>query len=476
MKPNFLMISSDQHRYDCIGINGNSTIQTPNLDRLAGQGFLFSNAYTTCPVCTPARASFLNGQWSYVHGCLTIPEHTEPQCALPLQTPMVPRLLREAGYCQSYIGKWHLGRRDNSAYHPSPIDVGMDSYIPESEYGNWCRENHITSARFSKAGSMEPREDELNPRKVFQNRIDPIDHTQSRLHWGADQTIEQMKMLSKQEKPFFLRWDPSEPHLPSIVPRDFAEKYRAEDIPLWGSVHDELVNKPYALRKLRNAWGLNGISDEEIREMIRLYYAEITLLDYEIGRVLQSLEELGLAENTVVIYTTDHGDMCGSHGFVDKHYNMYEDITHVPLILRCPGETPAQKDMFVHHTIDLAYTILQLAGIKVPETFQGASLLSDNGRSFAVSAYHGAQFGLFSQRMLRQRRYKYVYNATDIDELYDLQNDPWEMENLIFQPEQQERIAQMRRDLYLFLKDSGDPLMASMWPREELFKNKKLER
>lgn len=469
MKPNFLMISSDQHRYDCLGINGNRAIQTPCLDRLAERGINFTNAYTTCPVCTPARASFLNGQWSYVHGCLTIPEHTEPQCALPMNTPMVPQLLHEAGYRQSYIGKWHLGRKDNGAHHPSPLDVGMDTYIPEYEYNAWCRENQVMTARFRQ------RDGEV-PCRVFENRIDPIEHTQSRLHWGADCTMDQLEALSKREEPFFLQWDPSEPHLPSIVPQDFADRYQGKDIPLWGSVHDSLVNKPYALRKLRNVWGLNELCDEDIREMIRLYYAEISLLDYEVGRVLQKLEELGLADNTVVIYTTDHGDMCGSHGFVDKHYNMYDDITRVPLILRCPGGKRAQNDMFVHHTIDLAYTILQLAGIEIPETFQGASLLEDNGREFAVSAYHGAQFGLFSQRMLRQRQYKYVYNATDIDELYDLQNDPWELENLIFLPEHRERIAQMRRDLYMFLHESGDPLMASIWPREELLNNKKLER
>ena len=469
MKLNFLMISSDQHRYDCLGVNGNRAIETPCLDRLAEQGINFTSAYTTCPVCTPARASFLNGQWSYNHGCLTIPEHTEPQCALPMDAPMVPQLLHEAGYRQAYIGKWHLGKRENSAYNPSPLDTGMDIYIPEHEYNNWCRENHISSARF------QQRDGEA-PYKVFENRIDPIDHTQSRLHWGADRAIEQLEALSKGEKPFFLRWDPSEPHLPSIVPQDFVQKYQPGEIPLWGSVHDPLVNKPYALRKLRSVWGLQDLQDEDIREMIRLYYAEISLLDYEIGRIMQKLEELHLAENTVVIYTTDHGDMCGSHGFVDKHYNMYDDITHVPLLLRCPGGSKGQNDMFVHHTIDLAYTILQLAGIEIPSTFQGASLLADNGRAFAVSAYHGAQFGLFSQRMLRQRRYKYVYNATDIDELYDLQNDPWELENLIFQPEHRERIAQMRRDLYMFLLESGDPLMVSMWPREELLHNKKLER
>ena len=101
MKLNFLMISSDQHRYDCLGVNGNRAIQTPCLDRLAEQGINFTSAYTTCPVCTPARASFLNGQWSYNHGCLTIPEHTEPQCALPMDAPMVPQLLHEAGYRQA---------------------------------------------------------------------------------------------------------------------------------------------------------------------------------------------------------------------------------------------------------------------------------------------------------------------------------------------------------------------------------------
>ena len=474
-KPNFLFINSDQHRFDSLGANGNPVVKTPNLDRLAGEGIRFANAYTPCPVCTPARASMLNGQWSFTHRCLSTPEIAEMQCAFDVSAPLVNKILREQGYRQSYIGKWHLEGWSKNKFRPSPLDAGFDDYIPEAAYSGWYREN------FGPPAPIHREPGEGNPYKMHLNVVDHnISHERSRLHWGADEAIRRLRGHAAEDSPFFLRWDPSEPHLPCVVPSDYGSIYSINDIPLWGSVNDTLEGKPYIMRKLRSVWGIGEATDGEIREMIRLYFATITLLDYEIGRVTSELERLGLMDSTVIIYTTDHGDMCGSHRLVDKHYNMYDDVTRVPLLIRYPAafKKGSTSGSFTSHALDLAATVCSLAGADIPGTFQGISLLNngDTGREDILSAYHGAQFGLFSQRMLRNQKYKYVYNAADMDELYDMEQDPWELDNLSQSSAHAAIVRDMRRRMYDRLKGYNDPLMSTIWMHNELYMNKKPDR
>lgn len=179
--------------------------------------------------------------------------------------------------------------------------------------------------------------------------------------------------------------------------------------------------------------------------MVSRYLAEITLMDRYIGEVLATLSSLGLDRDTLVLYSNDHGDFCGGHGQIDKHFAAYDDIMRVPLILRWTGVLPEGRvcDDFVTHEIDLATTLVNLATGSVPASFtrgRGVDLLPvargtpTTGRTDIFSQYFGCQFGLYSQRMLRDRRWNYVYNATDIDELYDTQLDPGELCNLAQDP------------------------------------------
>jgi len=213
------------------------------------------------------------------------------------------------------------------------------------------------------------------------------------------------------------------------------------------------------------------------------YLGMVSQIDEAIGRVLDALDELGATDSTLVIYTTDHGDNCGSHHMIDKHYVMYEDVVHVPLAMRWPGViAPGMvREEFVVHALDLASTICEATGLPIPADYQGRSLMPllrgespADWREDVVATYHGAQFGLYEQRMLRDRRFKYVWNPTDVDELYDLAADPWELRNLIGQSEYAETLRDMRQRLLARLTAQGDGIVRTDWMRRQLSEGRKL--
>jgi arylsulfatase A-like enzyme len=197
--------------------------------------------------------------------------------------------------------------------------------------------------------------------------------------------------------------------------------------------------------------------------------------------VLDALEALGLAEETLVVYTTDHGGLCGGHGMIDKHYVMYEDVVHVPLIVRWPGAAaPGDRcAAFVSSALDLAATFCHAVGAPVPESFQGQSvlpLLADpaaQGREDIFCVYSGNQFGLYSQRMVRETRWKYVWNAVDVDELYDLETDPGELHNLARDPFCGEELRRLRHRLVEWMHGTGDRLL-NQWTETQLLQGRKV--
>ena len=454
-RPNILMIVADQHRWDCLGASGHPFLQTPHLDSLAASGVMFTHAFTSSPICGPARNSLLHGVWPCRHLSIANADTEASRPALPL--PSFPEQLRAAGYKLSFIGKW-LGKNART-----PEDYGFADTVPESAYGAWRREQGLPP----RPGGMP-----------FFGVDEGITPEQSRLHWGADQVIERLERYRGGGEPFLLRWDPSEPHLPNVVPQPYADMYPPAMIPPWPSFGDSFAGKPYIQAQQLRSWGLDGWTWERWAPLVGRYLGELSLLDHEVGRVLSALSACGLAENTVVIYTCDHGDMCGAHGMIDKHYVMYEDVVRVPLLIRWPGVTPTGRrcDDFVLQTLDLARTLCEIAGAPVPAEFQGESLLpalsgqGGNGREDVLSMYHGNQFGLYSQRMLREREWKYVWNGTAEDELYHLPSDPGELRNLARQAEQRETLARLRRGLHEWMVAVGDPLN-NQWVRRQLLEN-----
>ena len=445
--PNIVLIHSDQHRYDCLAVHGHPQLRTPHLDRLASQGTDFSHAFTPAPICSPARASLLTGRWPSEHRCITIPPFEGYQPAKS-DGPLLWELLRDAGYRQAHFGKFH------GEVAGLPTDYGVDRYAwEEDDYDRWRLDRGLPLRR---------------RRNGWFGEIDP-DTTpdQSRIAWGAGLTREAITDFHAEGRPFFVRWDPSEPHLPCLVPEAMGDLYPPDSVEPWPSFPDPLDSKPAMQAQQRRSWGVEGWTWQQWAPVVSRYLAEITLLDQHIGAVLQTLDELGIRDNTLVIYSTDHGDLCGGHGMMDKHYMMYDDVLRVPLIARWPGVIPAGRvcDEFVSHELDLASTIITAACGKAPDSFRGVDLVpvtrgeADTGRQDIFSQYFGCQFGLYSTRMVRDRRWKYIWNTTAMDELYDLHEDPAELVNRIDDPAAAEQLARLRRRTIDWCESLGDRLL-----------------
>lgn len=456
---NIILLHSDQHRYDCVGVNGHPLLRTPNLDALASQGVRFTHAFTVAPVCVPARTSLLTGTWPSRHLAIANPG-TEAPRPMRQGLPTFSQVLSAAGYHLGFVGTWQI---DAAA---SPLQYGFHDYISEHEYDTWrCRQGL-------------PPEPHGNG---WFGECDPhVAPDQTRLGWGAERFIELMQRYVESGGPFFLRWDPHEPHLPNILPEPYCSMYRPTDIAPWPSFPDPLVGKPYIQAQQRRTWKVDGWSWEDWAPFVARYLGEISLLDAQVGRILAAVRDLGIEDNTLVVYTADHGDMCGGHGMIDKHFVMYDDVVRVPLVARYPGGGIVGgrvNDAFVASSIDLPATFCDVAGLDAPPTFQGQSLLpllrgQAQGRDGAFAVYFGSQFGLYSQRMLRDRRWKYVWNATAEDELYDLQADPGERINLATLPACAPELARLRSRLVEWMSETEDPLL-NIWTREQLLQSLK---
>ena len=454
---NILLIHSDQHRYDCLSLHDPDRARTPHLDRLAAGGVDFTRAFTPNPVCSPARACLQTGTWATTHGCVTIP-HTEAFQSADPDLPVLTSLLAGAGYRIAHVGKFH---REVAG---GPTDHGAEVFVTGRQYQQWREEQGLPP---------QPREHGLL------GEVDPhIAPEQSSLHWQCDQTLALLAEFAATARdddagrPFFLRWDPPEPHLPCVIPHDMADWYPAAEIAPWPSFPDPLEHKPAIQRRTRQRWGVDGWDWERWQPVVSRYLAEIELLDRQVGRLLDALDRLGVAEDTLVVYTTDHGDTCGGHGMIDKHFQMYDDIMHVPLILRLPGvlEPGTACDAFVTHEIDLARTFLAVARVDAPDSFVGRDLIAEARGKAAAPArtdifaqYQGTHQGLYSERMLRDGRWKYVYNPVSFDELYDLDADPGEIENLIDETEHAATLHRLRERMGDWMREISDPLSPPLW-------------
>lgn len=460
-RPNILLIFADQHRFDCIGCNGHLVVKTPNLDRLAAEGLSFTHAFSPIPLCAPSRNCLMHGQWPVEHLAIANWDTEAPRPARE-GLPCTTRALREAGYFLGHVGKWQVHPRKG------PEEYGFHEHVGDgAPYAAW---------RAAKGLAPRPRTN------AWFGEVDPgVGPEDTRLAWGAGQVIRMMEQSAPSQAPFFIQWDTTEPHLPNVLPEPYFSMYPPRDIPPWRSFSDPLEGKPYIQAQQRRTWGVDGWTWDDWAPIVSRYLGEISLLDAQMGRLLDALDRLGLRENTLVIYSTDHGDLCGSHGMIDKHYVMYDDVVHVPLIMRWPRLVAAggQCQAFVAHSIDLATTLCEVGGAALPETFRGQSLLplmsgaATNGRLDIMSMYHGNQFGLYSQRMIRDRRWKYVWNATAEDELYDLEADPGELRNLATSAACSGELARLRCRLVAWMEEVHDPLL-NHWIRTQLLEGRKI--
>ncbi len=455
-RPNILFIMSDQHRWDCLGAHGHDLIKTPRLDQLHAESVQFENAFTPTPICVPARCSLLSGKWPVQHGVI---HNFDGEVFHPLDPaqPTSASVLADAGYHTVHIGHWHV--------HPRfrPMQYGFHEEVAEWRYQKWRQ-----------AQGILPVSRDQGWKGQTDNHITP---DQSRLGWLVNKVKTMIDLCAEDDDPFFIRMHFKEPHLPCQPPEPYASMYRPEDVPRWPGFDDPLTGKPLIQRQMRATWNVEGMPWEDWAPIVARYLAEISHMDHHIGCVLDYLDQVGLRDNTVVIYTTDHGDMCGSHGMVDKHNVMYDDVVRVPLIIRIPGVAGRAERAFVSNMVDLPATFCGLAGIPVAETFSGMDLTpllsgkTREGRHDIFASFHGNQFGSYSQRMVRDQAWKYIWNATAEDELYHLAEDPGELHNLAYETSGQAELTRLRQRLAAWMEQVDDPLLNN-WTRGALLEGR----
>lgn len=452
---NLLIINADQLRHDCVGYRGLRPVRTPSLDALAAESIQYTRAFTPLPVCAPARQALLCGrhpdsfgaQWNYDF----LPTPTvQPEWCWPLQ-------LHRKGYNTAYLGRFHVSPT------LKPKDFGYDQWVSWAGHKQRIQEKY-PDAQYS--GGWLGCES-------------PVDVEDSGTHWMAAQASEMIRRFAAEGKPWHIWVDYEEPHLPCRPSAPFSTMYDPASILPWDGYGDAFDHKPYCQKQQTINWGTDSMTWEaDFRFMVARYYGVISQLDQAIGRILSALDAAGQRDNTIVAFTSDHGDMCGSHQMLDKHYVLYDDICRVPLLVRYPGKSPRICHEFVSNCLDLPCSIIDWLGLERPEILHGQRLPLEpqedmHARRQISSTSNGQQFGLYTTRMLRDDRYKYVWNLTDVDEFYDLEQDPGEKTNLIACAEHQARISQMRRDLFEILRGQGDHFVGSEWMRRQLLDGRK---
>ncbi len=453
---------TDQHRWDCLGANGNAVIKTPNLDRLAAGGANFTHAFVQAPVCVPSRASFFTGRYPHSH------RNRGNYTPLPRSEVLMQAWLRQAGYTTAAVGKLHLHpptvlEAKRSGFDVVELHDGVPYLDRFSDYAAW-RKEHDPQANIpyrALAKNIEPGE---NPFRAA------IADEFSDTTWVGARTCAQLRRLARLDQPFFLFSSFWKPHSPFETCQPFDQMYDDIELPLPEvETLERLHQLPEPLQKLilrgKPAYNLDR---RRLQWMYRSYYGAISHVDREIGRILDTLESLGQAENTIVVFSSDHGDQLLEHGLMGKNC-FFEASVRVPLMIRYPRRIkPARYDALVE-SVDVLPTLFELAGVEEPYNNQGRSLaplIAETSRIYepreavfsenVIPEVFGAGLrafifekgkGVFEKgkdaqrvrhpdaKMVRTRRWKYLYYPEGYAELYDLRSDPQESRNLHGKPE-----------------------------------------
>ena len=441
-QPNIVLCMCDQLRAFEVGCYGNEHVRTPNMDRLARSGARFDLAITPDPVCTPARSSTLTGQ--YARTCAGMLNNVHRNPANPererLLDPTLPEVLRENGYHTELIGKWHIG--------PRPCLIGFDRAVYPKVAHRYYDQTYFTDEGDSFVV------EEFGP------------------EWEMQRVREFLAGRRDAEEPFFLFHNISLPHQPigrGHMPDRYVEMYDPDEVPLRPNTmqdgepsHDRFWFNVYTSADF--FW--RHVKDEEqapedivaedfdLRDLTALYYGATTCVDDLLGELMGALDENGLAEDTIVVFVSDHGDNLGSHGLFNKN-SLIEEAIRVPLIVRDPRWDPAENETDLVNLIDIAPTLLDLAGAGEPEHMQGQSMrpLMEGKTEVPERDATFIETGPMIAIRTRSHLYGVHYDEEEREVVageewfYDLRTDPYELNNLAGTGEQEDTRKQLRRRL-----------------------------
>jgi choline-sulfatase len=472
-RPNILLIFTDQHRLSAVGAYGETPCRTPNIDRLAQEGTLFKNAYTVYPVCSPARATILTGLYPHSHG-ITSNIH-EVGCSiheLEDRPGLLPRRLQAAGYNTGYTGKWHLGTYRKTSFGQSnkssmPSDMGFrgqnfpghgEDGARFPEYVEWLKNKGFEH------GIRSWQEKTKKVRKSIGEIDLPTDATVPA--YLVDNSIELIKGFNAEKKPFYMSLNFWGPHGPYYATKEFVDLYRDKDIPPWPNFDWDSrgITGPHHYKV---HWDKEKFSWEDWATAVRYYYARTSMIDDQIGRLHKYLEDSGQLENTIIIFSADHGETLGSHGgLLDKGWHHFEETHRVPMIIRMPGENKNQVREELVSLADIFPTIMDMTGSPVKENeVHGRSLVplvqgkKIKWRDEVVTEFLGLNHIGTCMKTIRKGDLKYGYNLTYKGELYDLKNDPHETRNLIDDPEYADRLQTLKKRLEEWMVQTADPAL-----------------
>ena len=450
--PNLLFLMADQMRFDALSCAGNKVVQTPNLDRLSREGTRFENAMCACPVCVPSRTGMLTGKSmanTHVRG------NAEAQNADLDVGATYDNILHDRGYKSQYYGKWHVPYKAARTYDNKVDDVPgehrdflayIDRNVPKRKAGK----GELNSQMYNRPYTASPVDVHYAD---AQAGMDPgSDSQQNQFGWihvpkehslaayPTDQAIHALGEMK--DGPFTLTCSIGPPHPPFLNVEPYWGMYPWADMPVPKNFSHDQRWAPYRER----AESMKYYHDpERVKRFISIYYGMVREVDDQIGRILKRLDELKLTENTMVIFTADHGEMMGSHGLVSKMV-LYEEAVHVPLIMRMPGRMKAGTVVRdVVSGMDLFATILNYMGADAPARDGDSLRPLVDGKS--GTDYRVAEWGVRGQPsfMVRTRDWKLLMadkpDSNAHDALFDLKNDPYEMRNLLGDPADRQAVA-----------------------------------
>jgi arylsulfatase A-like enzyme len=468
---NILLITSDQHHFSCMGYN-NPEIKTPNLDRLAAEGMIFDRAYCSNPLCTPSRSSIITGMYPSQHGAWAL------GTKLPEDVHVVGDDFKAAGYRTCLIGKAHFQQIKSTAEYPSlesnPVMQDMDFWrsFKDRFYGFEdieLNKGHGNSGAGQHYAVWLEEKGLANWRDYFKPDADATDEHVWKLPeeyhydaWIAERTNARLEEYKENGDNFFLWASHPDPHGPNVGPERWVNMYDPEKVTVptvTEGEHDK--NPPHhqitqTVKPDRSMYVEEGGHDchgihshlqkhENAAKKIAAYYGRVSMMDHYIGKTLDKLDELGLTEDTLVIFTTDHGNFFGQHGLSGKGAFHYEDMIKLPFIARLPGVIePGKRTDAMLSLVDLAPTFLDVAGIAVPRCMTGKSQKAvldgsaEQTRDHIIVENHHQPTTLHLKTYVDSRYKLTVYYNQSYGELFDLENDPGEINNLWDDPKSSE--------------------------------------
>lgn len=451
-QPNILFIMTDQQRWDTLGANGNRLIRTPNLDRLAAESANFERAFVQAPVCVPSRVTFFTGRYPHSH------QNRVNYTPLKAGETLMQQYLQDAGYQTGTVGKLHYipptaEHARTTGFDRVLLHDGVPYLTEYSDYSRWRKEND-PRAHIPYRQTVKPAPPGQNPFRMLIAR----EHTETA--WVGLKTREFLTEMAADSRPFFLFSSFFQPHSPFLAPEPFDSMYDDVEIPLPRQVRlEEIQELPRPLQRLiLRGQPAFDMDRERLQWAYRTYYASVSQIDQEVGRILQTLDDTGQSGNTLVVFASDHGDQMLEHGLMGKNC-FFEASVRVPLMIRYPGVVrPGGYRQLVEST-DLLPTLFNLCGVREPVPCQGRSLASLlRGESYeereAVFAENIIPEVITTGRldfhfekgqgikdirhpdakMVRTGRWKLNYYASGEGELYDLAEDPSEEVNLFDDP------------------------------------------